>query len=189
MSEMNLNENFEAMLAESFKTLDKGDIVTGTVTAVTDAEIQLDLGAQVTGIIRADQITDDPSAKLTELFKKGDLVEARVFRVSDIEGIAELSKKAVDSSKNWMKMVSACENNEVLCGKVVEVLKGGVSVLVDGVKVFVPASQTGVAKDGDLSVLKGKEVEFKVIEIKDKKAIGSIRAVAREKRAALEEAF
>ena len=187
MSEM--NENFEAMLAESFKTLDKGDIVTGTVTAVTDAEIQLDLGAQVTGIIRADQITDDPSAKLTELFKKGDLVEARVFRVSDIEGIAELSKKAVDSSKNWMKMVSACENNEVLCGKVVEVLKGGVSVLVDGVKVFVPASQTGVAKDGDLSVLKGKEVEFKVIEIKDKKAIGSIRAVAREKRAALEEAF
>ena len=81
MSEMNLNENFEAMLAESFKTLDKGDIVTGTVTAVTDAEIQLDLGAQVTGIIRADQITDDPSVKLTELFKKGDLVEARVFRV------------------------------------------------------------------------------------------------------------
>ena len=65
MSEM--NENFEAMLAESFKTLNTGDIVTGTVTYVTDAEIQLDVGAQVTGNIKAEQITDDPSVKLTEL--------------------------------------------------------------------------------------------------------------------------
>ena len=189
MSEMNLNENFEAMLAESFKTLDKGDIVTGTVTAVTDAEIQLDVGAQVTGIIRADQITDDPTVKLTELFKKGDQVEARVFRVSDVEGIAELSKKAVDSSKNWQKIVDACANGDVLCGKVVEVLKGGVSVLVSGVKVFIPASQTGVPKDGDLAVLKGTEVEFKVIEVKDKRAIGSIRVVVREQRRANEAAF
>ena len=189
MSEMNLNENFEAMLAESFKTLDKGDIVTGTVTAVTDAEIQLDVGAQVTGIIRADQITDDPTVKLTELFKKGDQVEARVFRVSDVEGIAELSKKAVDSSKNWQKIVDACANSDILCGKVVEVLKGGVSVLSNGVKVFIPASQTGVPKDGDLAALKGTEVEFKVIEVKEKRAIGSIRVVLREQRRASEAAF
>ena len=187
MSEM--NENFEAMLAESFKTLNTGDIVTGTVTYVTDAELQLDLGAQVTGIIKAEQITDDASVKLTELYKKGDQIEARVGRVSDIEGIAELSKKFVDSAKNWQKIVDASANGDVLTGKVVEIIKGGVSVLVDATKIFVPASQTGIAKDGDLNVLKGTEVELKVIEVKDKRAIGSIRAVSRERRRAAEEAF
>ena len=187
MSEM--NENFEAMLAESFKTLNTGDIVTGTVTYVTDAELQLDLGAQVTGIIKAEQITDDASVKLTDLYKKGDTIEARVGRVSDIEGIAELSKKYVDSAKNWQKIVDASANGDILKGKVVEILKGGVSVLVDATKIFVPASQTGIPKEGDLSVLKGQEVSLKIIEIKGNKAIGSIRVVLREIRRANEAAF
>ncbi len=187
MSEM--NENFEAMLAESFKTLNTGDIVTGTVTYVTDAELQLDVGAQVTGIIKAEQITDDPSVKLTDLYKKGDQIEGRVGRVSDIEGIAELSKKAVDSAKNWQKIVSANENAEVVTGKVVEITKGGVNVLVGATKVFVPASQSGIARDGDLSVLKGQEVSLKIIEIKGNRAIGSIRVVQREIRRANEAAF
>jgi len=187
MSEM--NENFEAMLAESFKTLNTGDIVTGTVTYVTDAEIQLDVGAQVTGIIKAEQITDDPSVKLTELYKKGDQIEGRVGRVSDIEGIAELSKKAVDSAKNWQKIVSANEAAEIVTGKVVEITKGGVNVLVGATKVFVPASQTGISRDGDISVLKGQEVSLKIIEIKGNKAIGSIRVVQRELRKANEAAF
>ncbi len=188
MSEIT-NENFEQMLAESFKTLNTGDIVTGTVTAVTDAELQLDVGAQVTGIIKAEQITDDPSVKLTELYKKGDTIEARVGRVSDIEGIAELSKKAVDSAKNWQKIVDANANNEVVSGKVVDAVKGGVNVLVGATKVFVPASQTGVPKDGDLASIKGEEVDLKVIEIKGNRAIGSIRVVARELRRAKEAEF
>ena len=187
MSEM--NENFEAMLAESFKTLNTGDIVTGTVTYVTDAEIQLDVGAQVTGIIKAEQITDDPSVKLTELYKKGDQIEGRVGRVSDIEGIAELSKKAVDSAKNWQKIVALSESGEIVDGKVVEITRGGVSALVGATKVFVPASQTGVPKDGDLAVLKGQDVQLKIIEIKGNKAIGSIRAAKREIRRANEALF
>ena len=185
MSEM----NFEEMLESSFKTLNTGDIVTGTVIAVTDTEITLDLGAQVTGYIKAEQITDDSSVKLTEMFKKGDQIEARVGRVSDIEGIAELSKKAVDSAKNWQKIVAASENGEVLCGKVVDVVKGGVNVLVGANKIFVPASQTGVPKDGDLAVLKGTEQKIKVIEIKGNRAVGSIRAVLREERRAREADF
>ncbi len=187
MSEM--KENFEELLNSSFKTLNTGDIVTGTVTAVTDAELQLDIGAPVTGIIKAEQITDDPSVKLTELYKKGDQIEARVGRVSDIEGIAELSKKAVDSAKNWQKIVDAAETGEALCGKVVDVVKGGLNVLVGANKVFVPASHSGVPKDGDLTVLKGTEVKIKIIEIKNNRAIGSIRAVLREERRAQEEAF
>ena len=187
MSEM--KENFEELLNSSFKTLNTGEIVTGTVTAVTDAELQLDIGAPVTGIIKAEQITDDPSVKLTDLYKKGDQIEARVGRVSDIEGIAELSKKAVDSAKNWQKIVDAAENGEALTGKVVEIIKGGIQVLVGANKIFVPASQTGVPKDGDLNELKGNEVTLKIIEIKGNRAIGSIRAILREERRAKEAAF
>ncbi len=187
MSEM--KENFEQMLEESFKTLNTGDIVTGTVTSVSDTELQLDIGSNVTGYIKVEQISNDPSIKLTEMYKIGDTIEARVGRVSDIEGIAELSKKAVDSAKNWQKIVAAFENGEVLCGKVVEIVKGGVNVLVEACKVFVPASQTGVPKDGDMNVLKGTDTKIKVIEVKGNKAIGSIRVVAREERQAKQAAF
>ena len=188
---MSEQENFAKMLDESFKTLNTGDTVIGIVTKVTDADLQLDLGTKVTGIIKAEQITDDTSVKLTEMFKVGDEVEAFVIRVSDIEGVAELSKKRVDSDKNWVKIASAAETNEILEGKVTEAVRGGVVVVVDSVKIFVPASQTGVPKDGDLSALVGKIVKLKVIEVKDyaKKAIGSIRVVAREERKAKEAEF
>ena len=178
--------SFEQMLDSTpIKTLNTGDTVTGIVTFVSDSEIQLDLGTNVTGYIKAEQITDDSSVKLSEMFKKGDEVEAFVIRVSDVEGFAELSKKRVDSDKNWQKIVAACENREILTGKVVEVVKGGVNVLVGANRVFVPASQTGVAKDGDLNSIKGNEVSLYVIEIKGKRAVGSISAVAREERKAL----
>ena len=182
--------SFEQMLDSTpIKTLNTGDTVTGIVTFVSDSEIQLDLGTNVTGYIKAEQITDDSSVKLSEMFKKGDEVEAFVIRVSDIEGFAELSKKRVDSDKNWQKVVAACENREMVSGKVVEVVKGGVNVLVGANRVFVPASQTGVAKDGDLNEIKGTDVNLYVIEIKGKRAIGSIKAVAREERRALEADF
>ena len=184
-----ITENFEELLESSLKTLNTGDTVTGTVTLVTDAEVQLDLGVNVTGVIKAEQITDDTSVKLTEMFKKGDEIEGFVIRVSDIEGVAELSKKRVDSDKNWQKIVAACENGEILEGKVVEVVRGGVVVLVGANRVFVPASQTGVPKDGDLATIKGEQVKLRVIEIKGNRAIGSVKLVAREERRAREAAF
>ena len=187
MSEM---ENFETLLKESFKTLNTGDVVTGVVEHVSDTELQLDLGAGVTGYIKAEQITDDPSAKLTALYKKGDEIEAFVIRVSDIEGVAELSKKRVDSDKNWQNIVAAVETREVLEGKVVEAVKGGVLVLSHANRVFVPGSQTGVPKDGDLTALVGTEVKFRVLEIKPgKKAVGSIRSVLRDERVAQQAEF
>ena len=184
-----MSEIFEELLESSFKTIKQGDIVTGTVTNVTDSELTLDLGAQVTGYIKAEQITDDTSVKLTDMFNKGDEIEARVTRLSDVDGIAELSKKQVDAAKNWQKIVDASENGEVLCGKVVEAVKGGVTVAVGANRIFVPASHTGVPKDGDLASIKGNEVKVKVIEIKGNRAIGSIRLVLRDERRAKEEAF
>ena len=189
MSEI-MKENFEEMLESQCLTLNTGDVVTGTVTHVSDAELQLDLSAGVTGYIKAEQITDDPTFKLTENFKNGDQVEGFVIRVSDIEGVAELSKKRVDADKNWQSVVDACENKTVLEGKVTEAVRGGVVILYNANRVFVPASQTGVPKDGDLSTLVGTTVSFKVIEIKaPKKAIGSIRLVQREERRAQEAEF
>ena len=189
MSEM--KENFEKMLEESeCSTLNTGDVVIGTVTHVSDAELQLDVGVGVTGYIKADQITNDSEKKLTELFKNGDKVEAFVIRVSDIEGVAELSKKRVDADKNWKVIEEACENKTVLEGKVAEAVKGGVVIYSNANRVFVPASQTGVPKDGDLSTLVGTEVQFKIIEVKSpKKAVGSIRLVQRENRRAQEADF
>ena len=184
------NENFEELLEEKCLTLNTGDVVTGTVTQVSDAELQLDLGTSVTGYIKAEQISDDPAFKLTENFKKGDEVEAFVIRVSDIEGVAELSKKRVDADKNWQNIVTACEEKAVLEGKVAEAVKGGVVIYTNSNRVFVPASQSGVPKDGDLSTLVGTTVSFKIIEVKpNKKAIGSIRLVQREERRAQEAEF
>ena len=189
MSEM--KENFEKMLEESeCSTLNTGDVVIGTVTHVSDAELQLDVGAGVTGYIKADQISNDPAFKLVENFKNGDKVEAFVIRVSDIEGVAELSKKRADADKNWQNIVNACEEKTVLEGKVAEAVKGGVVIFCDANRVFVPASQTGVPKDGDLASIVGQTVQFKVIEVKPgKKAIGSIRVVQREARRAQEADF
>ncbi|MBE6594168.1 MAG: 4-hydroxy-3-methylbut-2-enyl diphosphate reductase [Ruminococcaceae bacterium] len=189
MSEM---ENFAELLdGSTIKTLNTGEIVTGTVTHVSDTELQLDLGTGVTGYIKAERVSDDPSVKLTEQYHVGDTVEAKVIRVSDVEGMAELDKRRVDSSKNWEKVVAAKEANEILEAPVADVVKGGVIVFVYGNRVFIPASQSGVPKDGDLTPLKGTTVKFKVIEIKEPghKAIGSIRAVLREERRAAEEAF
>ena len=193
---MSENLNFEAMLDESLKTtktLNKGDIVTGIVTYVSDAEIQLDLGAQVTGIITPENISDDPSIKLTQLYKKGDTIEARIWRLSDVDGIAELSKKTLDHAKEWQSIVDASESGEVLNGKVIEVVNGGVNVLVGATKIFVPAYHTGVPKDGDLNSIKGAEVSLRIIEIRGNRAKGSIRVVSSEKakeaRKAAQEAF
>ena len=188
MSEM--TENFAELLEQSLKTLNTGDTVTGYVTHVTDAELQLDLGAKVTGIIKAEQITDDASARLTQMFNIGDAVEAFVIRVSDIEGVAELSKKRTDSDRNWKNIVALKDSGEVVSGKVIKAVAGGLTVMVDSVNVFVPASHSGVAKDGDLTALVGQTVDLKIIEIKEqgKRAIGSIRVVLNAlKRARVEE--
>ena len=187
---MSETKDFAQMLEENLKTLNTGDVVTGTVVYVSDTELQLDLGAGVTGLIKAEQITDDPSVKLKEAYKPGDMIEAFVIRVSDIEGYAELSKKRVDADKNRFKVLEAKESGEILTGKVVEAVKGGVVVSVDSVKVFVPASQTGVPRDGDISVLVNTEVKLHIIDIKEgNRAVGSIRQVLREERRAAEEAF
>ena len=181
------NENFGEMLEEMESVkLYTGATVTGTVMAISKTDILLDIGAMFTGIITKDQITDSNDAKLEELFKIGDQVEAKVIKKNDPEGIVILSKKAVDSVKNIAKIAEYANTKETVDAKVVEITKGGVVCDVDGVRVFVPASMTGVKKGDDMNVLKGTTQQIKIVEIKDnkKEAIGSIRAVISEQKKA-----
>ena len=186
-----MTENFAELLEASMKTLNTGDVVEGIVTSVSTGEIHVDLGAKTTGVIAYDKATTDPQAKLEELFHVGDVVRAKVIKVSDIDGIATLDKTRVDSDKNWDKVVAAAESGEILEGKIVEAVKGGVIINLFSVKVFVPASLTGLPKDADLQTLVGTTQKVKVIEIKAdrKKAYASIKAVLREERRAREDAF
>ncbi len=183
--------NFAQLLEESFKTLNTGDTVRGIVTSVSGTEVHVDIGSKVTGILTLENVTDDPQAKLEDLFKIGDEVEAVAVRVSDLDGIATLSKKKIDAHNNWAKVLEAKEAETVLEGKVIEAVKGGVVIAALSQKIFIPASQTTVPKDGDLSTLVGTTQKFKIIDIKEdrRRAVGSIRVVAREERKALLEAF
>jgi len=186
------NESFEQMLEESLKTLHTGETVCGIVTAITQNELYVDLGAKVTGVITHDQITDDQSVRLADMFRVGDSVEAFVMRVSDRDGMAMLSKKRVDADKNWATIVEAKENGTVLEGKVVKAIKGGVLISCNGSQIFVPASHTGVPKDGDLATLVGTTQRFRVIEIDAQRkhsAKGSIRVVLTAERKAREAAI
>ena len=184
------NENFSQMLEGSLKTLHTGETVTGTVFTIGENEIKLDLGAKFTGVLTKEQITDDPAAKLSEMFKVGDEVEVFVIRVEDGKGIATVSKKRVDKDNSWVVLKDAFDNGTVLEGKVVSVVKGGVILATEGNTVFVPASQSGVAKGGDFSVLVGTTQKVKLLEFDEtkKKALGSIKVILAEEKKAAEEA-
>ena len=183
-------ENFTELLEGSIKSLHTGETVVGIVFTISENEIKLDLGAKFTGVLTKDQITDDPSAKLSEMFKVGDEIEVFVIRVEDGKGIATVSKKRVDRDNSWVVLKDAHENGTILEGKVVSVIKGGVLLSTNGNTVFVPASQTGIAKGGDLSVLVGTTQKVKLLEFDPvkKKALGSIKVVLVEEKKAQEDA-
>ena len=185
------NENFIEMLEGSLKTLHTGDTVTGTVYTIGENEIKLDLGVKFTGVLAKEQITDDPAAKLSEMFKIGDEVEVFVIRVEDGKGVATVSKKRVDADNSWVILKEAFDSQAVLEGKVVSAIKGGVLVSVSGNTVFVPASQSGIAKDGDLSSLVGTTQKIKLLEfdVTRKKALGSIKAILVAEKKAKEAAI
>ena len=188
--EEKLND-FGQMLEGSLKTLHTGDTVTGTVFTISENEIKLDFGTKVTGVLVREQITDDPAVKLSEMFKIGDEVDVFVIRVDDKMGLATVSKKRVDADNSWVLLKDAYDNGETLEGKVVSVVKGGVILAVGANTVFIPASQTGIAKGGDLSVLVGTQQRIKLLEfdVARKKALGSIKVILNAEKKAQEEAI
>ena len=186
---MEIEESFADMLENSIKTLNTGDKVTGTVVAITPTEIQVDLGTKHAGYIPVSELTDDPTAKVEELVKVGDEIETFVVRVNDQEGVVTLSKKRLDVVKGWEEIEAARENETVLDGVVTEDNKGGVVVSVKGIRVFVPASQTGLPRETPMSALLKQKVRLVVTEVNRarRRVVGSISRVMRAERAAAAE--
>ena len=185
-------ESFEELLNQSFKTLNTGEKVTGTVLAINPTEVLVDVGAKQYAYIKMSELTDDPNAKPEDIVKIGEEIETYIVRVNDIEGYAELSKKRPDAVKVWENIETAVEEKTVLEGTVTEENKGGVVVSVKGVRVFVPASQSGMPRGADLSEMKGQKVQLRITEVNRarRRVVGSIRSVADEARkAAMDEVW
>ena len=182
-------ENFAELLEQSLKTLNNGDKVTGTVMAIGSTEIEVDLGTKHTAYIPLEDFSGDPSVKPEDVVHVGDQVEAIVVHVNDGEGVVRLSRKRLEAGKAWEEIEAAVEDKTVLEGNVTEENKGGIVVNVKGVRVFVPASQSGVPKGGDLSEMVGKTVQLRITEVNRarRRVVGSIRSVASEQRKAAQE--
>ena len=179
-------ENFAEMFEQYTNTLNTGDKVTGVVTAITPTEVHVDLGCKQAGYIPVDQLTDDPTMKPEDVVKVGDEVELFVIRVNDIEGYATLSKKRLDVAKVWETIEEACNSKEVLEGVVTEENKGGIVASVKGVRVFIPASQSGLPRDAAMSQLIKQKVSLRITEVNRarRRVVGSIKAVQQEARQA-----
>ena len=181
-----MEENFAELLEQSLKTLNNGDKVTGTVMAVGSTEVEVDLGTKHTAYIPLEDFSGDPNVKPEEAVKVGDQIEAIVVHVNDGEGVVRLSKKRLEAGKAWEEIEAAAENKDIVEGVVTEENKGGIVVNVKGIRVFVPASQSGVAKGGDLGELLKKNVQLRITEVNRarRRVVGSIKAVTYEARQA-----
>ena len=179
-------ENFAELLEQSIKTLNTGDKVLGIVTGIGNTEVQVDLGTKHAGYIPYDEVSSDPTVKPEDILHVGDEIEVFVVRVNDQEGTVQLSKKKLDGIKVWDDMAIWVEEKTTVEGIITEENKGGLVATVKGIRVFIPASQSGVAKGGDMAAEVGKTVQLKITEVNRarRRVIGSIRAVNAEERKA-----
>ena len=182
-------ESFAELLEQSIKTLNTGDKVIGTVTGIGATEVQIDLGTKHAGYIPYDEVSADPSVKPEDILKVGDEIEVFVVRVNDQEGTCQLSRKKLEGMKVWDDMAVWCEEKTTVDGTITEENKGGLVATVKGIRVFIPASQSGVAKGGDMAGMVGQAVQLKITEVNRarRRVIGSIRAVTSEGRKAAQE--
>ncbi len=194
MSENLKNEENFAELFEQYesKTLNNGDIVEGTVVEVRNNEVIVDLGGfKYNGQLAADQLTDDPALKPSDVVKEGETIKVYVVGVNDGEGKVVLSRKKLVAMESWNKIKAAYESGETLEGKIIKAVKGGVIALTDGSQVFIPARQASGRFVQDLQSLVGTTVNYKIIEIDErrKRVIGSVRVILEAARKEREEKF
>lgn len=177
--------SFAELLEQSIKTLSTGEKVTGVVEGVSPTEISVDLGTKHSAYIPVSEFSDDPDVKIEDI-KIGSEIEAFVVRVNDIEGTIMLSKKRLDAVKNWESIDEAREARVTLSGIVTEENKGGIVVTVKGVRVFVPASESGLPKETPMTELLKKRVSLRIKEVNRsrRRVVGSIKAALQDERRA-----
>ncbi|MEY8337460.1 bifunctional 4-hydroxy-3-methylbut-2-enyl diphosphate reductase/30S ribosomal protein S1 [Lachnospiraceae bacterium 62-35] len=180
--------SFEQMLEESLKTIRSGEVVTGKVIDVKDDEIVLNIGYKSDGIITRSEYTTDSGADLTKLVSVGDEMEAKVVKVNDGEGQVALSYRRLAAEKGNKRLEEAFNNQEVLTAKVAQVLDGGLSVIVEETRIFIPASLVSDTYERDLSKYKDQEIEFVITEFnpKRRRIIGDRRQLLAARKAELQ---
>ena len=180
--------SFEQMLEESLKTIRTGEIVTGKVIDVKEDEIVLNIGFKSDGIIPRNEYTDDQNLDLATVVSVGDEMEAKVVKVNDGEGQVALSYKRLAADRGNKRLEEAFENHEVLTAKVAAVLDGGLSVVVEGARVFIPASLVSDTYEKDLSKYADQEIEFVITEFnpKRRRIIGDRKQLMVAKRAVMQ---
>ena len=185
MSEM----SFEQMLEESLKTIRNGEVVEGTVIDVKPDEIILNIGYKSDGIITRNEYTNEPNVDLTTVVKVGDTLEAKVIKVNDGEGQVLLSYKRLAAEKGSKRLEEAYENQEILKAKVSQVLAGGVCVIADETRVFIPASLVSDTYEKDLTKFKDQEIEFVITEFnpRRRRIIGDRKQLVVAEKAKLQE--
>ena len=160
---------FEQMLEESLKTIHAGEVVEGTVIDVKPEEVILNIGYKSDGILTRNEYTNDPGVDMTAVVKTGDKMEVKVLKVNDGEGQVILSYKRLAADRGNKRIEEAYNNHEVLTAKVTQVLDGGLSVVVDEVRIFIPASLVSDVYEKDLSKYAGQEIEFVISEYNPKR--------------------
>ena len=160
---------FEQMLDESFKTIHTGEVVEGTVIDVKPDMIILNIGYKADGILTKAEYTNDSSVDLTSAVKVDDKMEVKVLKVNDGEGQVLLTYKRLAADRGNKRIEEAFNNKEVLKANVAQVLEGGLVVVVDEVRIFIPASLVSDTYEKDLSKYAGQEIEFVVTEYNPKR--------------------
>ena len=163
-------KSFEELLEESFVTIHNGEVVKGTVIDVKPDEIILNIGYKADGILtRSEYSNDSANVDLTTVAKVGDTMETKVLKVNDGEGQVLLTYKRLAAEKGNKRLEEAFENKEVLKAPVAQVLDGGLSVLIEEARVFIPASLVSDSYERDLKKYEGQEIEFVISEFNPRK--------------------
>ena len=178
-------KDFERELEASFRKIQEGDIITGTVIDVNEEEVTLDLKYYAQGVIKAENLSNDPDFHVTEQIKVGDEIEATVIRVDDGEGNIELSRKEANEVLAWDKLQELMEQEKTVTVKIKESVPSGVVTYLEGIRAFIPASQLAADYVEDTQLWVGKNVEVRVITVdpQREKLVLSGKVVAREKEA------
>lgn len=180
--------SFEQMLDESFKTIRNGEVVEGTIIGVKEDEIILNIGYKADGIITRNEYSNDSNLDLTTVVSVGDTMEAKVLKVNDGEGQVLLTYKRLAAEKGNKRLEEAFENKEVLTAKVTQVLDGGLSVVLDEARVFIPASLVSDSYEKDLSKYQDQEIEFVITEFnpRRRRIIGDRKQLLMAKKAEMQ---
>ena len=161
---MSEEQTFEQMLDASFKTIHTGEVVEGTVIDVKPEEAVLNIGYKSDGVLTRSEYTNDNSVDLTEKLNVGDKIEVKVLKVNDNEGQVVLSYKKLALDRGNKKIEDAFNNKTVLTAPVTQVLSGGICVVVEGVRVFIPASLVSDTYEKDLNKYLDQEIDFVITE-------------------------